>query len=183
MEMKYDKEVKMRTYLLKKTFKEHKTTRVLAKSIDLLVIILLVKIFHRFGYFLAFLYLCISDTLFEGQSIGKKLLSLKVVSLITGEKCSIKQSILRNLPFSIPLFFAIIPFWGWFFALILSVPLTLLELYLVIKLDSSHRLGDVIADTTVVGPKPDELPNLLKKSWFQHNQNGELGLSRDNLNS
>lgn len=73
-----------------------------------------------------------------------------VISLEDGSPCSMKQSLIRNLPFLVPLISAIIPLWGWIISFLLGVPLVAIELYLLFKLDSGHRLGDVMADTSVV---------------------------------
>lgn len=95
-----------------------------------------------------------------------------VISLDDGTPCSLKQSVIRNLPIVIPMVFAIIPLWGWIFCSILSVPLMLMEVYLLFKLDSGHRLGDVMADTTVIANDPNRVN--LKKSkegWFENEKN------------
>ena len=64
---------------------------------------------------------------------------------------------------------AIIPFWGWIIAIAIGIPLTLLEVYLLYKLDSGHRLGDVMADTTVIANDGQKLALKTKKdSWFDH---------------
>ena len=87
----------------------------------------------------------------EGQSLGKKMLRLSVVSLENSGPCGPRQSLIRNLPLLVPLALALIPIWGLFLALLLGLPLLALEIYLIFKLDSGHRLGDVMADTSVVG--------------------------------
>jgi len=58
--------------------------------------------------------------------------------------------IIRNLPFIIPLSCMIVPVIGWLFALFLGFVLISLEVIILFKLDSGHRLGDVMADTSVV---------------------------------
>ncbi|MCP4325269.1 MAG: RDD family protein [Alteromonadales bacterium] len=58
------------------------------------------------------MYFLLSDALFNGQSIGKKLFKIAVVSRTSGNKCSAIQSIVRNLllvilgPFEFQLFFS-----------------------------------------------------------------------------
>ncbi len=160
----------MRKYLLKSAIKRAQMTRFVAKGVDIFICLLISMFYYPFGLLLAISYIGFSDSLQDGQSIGKKLMGFKVISLEDGSPCSMKQSIIRNLPFSIPLFLAIIPLWGWIFSAILSVGFVFLELYLLFKLDSGNRLGDVMADTSVVCCTPDAV-NLskVKNSWFEHN--------------
>ena len=121
----------------------------------------------------AVFYLIICDSLQGGQSVGKKIIGFKVISLHDGSACSPKQSLVRNLPLSIPVFMAIIPFWGWVIAVAMGIPLTLLEVYLLYTLDSGHRLGDVMADTTVIANDGQKIALKSKKTgWFdQQRQN------------
>ena len=108
-----------------------------------------------------------------GQSVGKRFLGLRVISLKDGSSCSLQQSIYRNLPFIIPLSFAIVPLWGWIFCLLLLVPLCALELYLIFTLDSGHRLGDVMADTSVIGNDPQRADAIKsRESWFGERKPG-----------
>lgn len=167
----YDRQMK-RKYLLKSGLNTARITRLIAKAIDLFIVTILAVIFYPLGLILAIGYLALSDSLQEGQSVGKKLMGFAVISLEDGKACTVKQSIIRNLPFLIPMCFAVIPLWGWIFCSILAVPLIILEMYLLFRLDSGHRLGDVMADTTVVSNDPDRV--VLKRkgsSWFDAEKN------------
>jgi uncharacterized RDD family membrane protein YckC len=73
------------------------------------------------GYFL------LSDALPNGQSIGKRLLNIQVVSKETMQPCSLMQSFLRNITFLLGIF-------DWMF----------------IFFDAHQRLGDFAASTIVV---------------------------------
>lgn len=160
-----------RKYILNSGKKRARLTRLIAKGIDLFLVIVVSSIFYPFGILLSMIYIGISDYLQNGQSVGKKLMGFQVVSLKDGKPCSVKQSIIRNLPFLIPIGFAIIPFWGWIFSIIF-LNLILIELYLLFKIDSAHRLGDVMADTTVIADDPNRAD--LKKnkdSWFDSEKN------------
>jgi uncharacterized RDD family membrane protein YckC len=139
-----------RKYFLKSAIRTARLARLLAKAIDLFIVILISIFFGPIGILLGLIYIAIADSLQNGQSVGKRVIGFAVVSMEDGNPCNIKQSFIRNLPIIIPLFFAIIPIWGWFFAAIIGIPLILLEVYLLYTLDSGHRLGDVMADTTVV---------------------------------
>ena len=167
----YDNQMK-RKYLLKSGLNTARITRLIAKGIDLFIVVILSVIFYPLGLILAIGYLALSDSLQDGQSVGKKLMGFAVISLEDGKPCTVKQSVIRNLPFLIPMCFAVIPLWGWIFCSILAVPLTLLEIYLLFRLESAHRLGDVMADTTVVSNDPDRV--VLKRkggSWFDTEKN------------
>ncbi|OUR98918.1 hypothetical protein A9Q84_05765 [Halobacteriovorax marinus] len=156
-----------RKYLLKSPFKVARISRMIAKGIDLFIALILSIFLYPVGIIFALIYMAVADSLQNGQSVGKKFMGFAVISLEDGKPCSLKQSIIRNLPFLIPIFFAIIPFWGWIFALLLGVPLLILEIYLLHKLDSGHRLGDVMADTSVMAN--DGTAEQIKKrkdSWF-----------------
>lgn len=72
-------------------------------------------------------YFLFSDALPNGQSIGKKLLKIKVVNQKTLLPCSLAQSFLRNITF----------------------PLGILD-WVFIFFGSHRRLGDFIASTIVV---------------------------------
>jgi uncharacterized RDD family membrane protein YckC len=141
--------------------------RLIAKSIDLGLIAVGAVFYYPMGLLLGVVYMCISDSLYDGQSIGKRLMGFGVVSLIDGSPCSAKQSFIRNLPFSVPLFFLLFPFWGWIFSAVFALPLVLMEVYFLFKLRSAHRLGDIMADTTVIANDGTRLDLRKQKTpWF-----------------
>ena len=160
-------------YILRSSIRTAKLSRVIAKGIDLFIVLILAMLFYPFGLLLSLSYLAVSDSLYGGQSVGKKFIGFSVISLEDGKPCTPKQSVIRNLPLLIPLGFSIIPPWGIIFCTILMIPLVLLELYLLFKLDSGHRLGDVMADTTVIGNDPDRVDlRKAQESWFKNGENG-----------
>ncbi|ROH84477.1 RDD family protein [Pseudomethylobacillus aquaticus] len=73
------------------------------------------------------LYFLLSDALPDGQSLGKKLLNIQVVSKSTMAPCSLLQALLRNITF----------------------PLGMLD-WIFIFFGSHQRLGDFLAATIVV---------------------------------
>lgn len=156
-----------RKYLIRNNFNTSRLTRLLAKAVDIFIVLILSFLFYPFGLVLALVYVAISDSLSGGQSVGKKLLGFAVISLEDGSPCSLKQSTIRNLPLLLPMFFALIPFWGWIISSILSIPLIGFEIYLMLKLESAHRLGDVMADTTVIANDENraDIKNA-KNGWF-----------------
>jgi uncharacterized RDD family membrane protein YckC len=142
--------------------------RLIAKCIDLGLVTLGAVFYYPMGLILGVIYLCVADSLYDGQSIGKRFMGFGVVSLIDGTPCSTWQSFIRNLPFTVPLFFLIFPYWGWIFSAVFAVPLALMEVYFLFKLDSSHRLGDIMADTTVIANDGTRLDlRKTKTPWFE----------------
>lgn len=156
-----------RKYLLKSAFNVASLTRLFAKIIDMFIVLILSVLFYPLGLILSIIYLCIADALQGGQSVGKKLMGFAVISLEDGKACSVRQSFVRNLPLIVPLFFAIVPLWGWIISALLGVPFILFEIYLIYKIDSGHRLGDVMADTSVMANdgQSDQIKSA-KKDWF-----------------
>lgn len=159
-----------RKYLLSMGPKRARFARVMAKGIDLAGILVLSLMAYPWGLVIAIGYLAVSDSLFDGQSFGKRMIGFRVISLEDGKPCGMRQSWVRNLPLLVPMMFAIVPFWGWILCGLLSLPLVVLELYLLFKLDSTHRLGDVMADTTVVSNTAqlmDVRGRRHRQSWFE----------------
>ncbi|MGE3609057.1 MAG: RDD family protein [Bacteriovoracaceae bacterium] len=144
-----------------------RTLRLIAKCIDLGLVTIGAVFYYPMGLILGIVYLCIADSLYDGQSIGKRLMGFGVVSLIDGSPCSTKQSFVRNLPFTVPLFFLIFPFGGWIFSAVFALPIALMEFYLLFKAGSAHRLGDIMADTTVIANDGTRLDlRKTKNPWF-----------------
>lgn len=142
-------------------------SRLIAKSIDVGLVLLGAIFYYPMGLILGIIYLSIADSLYDGQSIGKRFMGFGVVSLIDGTPCSAWQSSIRNLPFTAPLFFLVFPFWGWFFAGVFALPLAAMEVYFLFKGDTAHRLGDILADTTVIANDGTRMDlRKTKSSWF-----------------
>ena len=159
-------------YLLKNSDKAGKTARLFAKAVDLFLCLLLSIFFYPVGILLAVFYLSVSDALQNGQSVGKKLMGFNVISIDDGQYCTIKQSLIRNLPLSLPLFFAVIPIWGWIIWILAGSFFIVMELYLLLKLDSGNRLGDVMADTTVNAINGPDKEKASASSWFIKQERG-----------
>jgi uncharacterized RDD family membrane protein YckC len=141
--------------------------RFMAKLIDVGLVTLGAVFYYPMGLILGVIYLCISDSLYDGQSIGKRFMGFGVVSLIDGTPCSTWQSFIRNLPFTVPLFFFIFPYWGWIFSAVFALPLAFMEIYFLFKQKSMHRLGDMMADTTVIANDGTRLDLRKQKSpWL-----------------
>ena len=120
--------------------------RGIAKFIDLIIVVVLWKTFPESGIFIGIFYLLISDGLFNGRSIGKKFLRLKVINIDRQSNADFRDSIIRNLPLAFPLFFVLIPIVGWLiFFLIFAF-----EFILMVGDSEAKRFGDYLAKTSVI---------------------------------
>jgi uncharacterized RDD family membrane protein YckC len=129
--------------------------RVIAKLIDVLILVAMAAILpYPLGPILGFLYSLFGDGIqfggFHGQSLGKRIMRLKVVHLTRRKPCTLRESALRNAPVGVATFFAIIPVWGWLILGLIGIPLMIMEVYLMLSVEKGHRLGDVMGDTEVV---------------------------------
>jgi uncharacterized RDD family membrane protein YckC len=131
--------------------------RFMARTIDLIIVVALYEIIPSIGYFAALIYLLIADGLFEGRSVGKKLIGLKVVLQNDTEiirDCGYKESIFRNFPFAVGLIlcgiFGGIPLIGWLISFIIIGIILAFESLVIIGSNNGKRLGDEIANTQVV---------------------------------
>lgn len=123
--------------------------RSIAKTIDFILVAAAAELVPKAGFFAGLLYILISDGLFDGKSIGKKLAGLRVISLKDNSSCSIRESLLRNLTFAAGAALCKIPFAGWaFLALVIAF-----ELVVMIGSKDSMRFGDEIAKTVVIDEK------------------------------
>lgn len=120
--------------------------RIIAKFIDLIIVITLWKIFHSAGIYIGVFYLLVSDGIFKGASIGKKLLRIRVINTERNNFSDFRDSILRNLFLSLALLFLVIPLIGWIFVLIVFA----FEFILIVGDKESKRLGDHLAKTLVI---------------------------------
>jgi hypothetical protein len=120
--------------------------RTAAKAIDFILIAAVIELIPKAGYLAGLVYLLIGDGLFDGRSIGKKLLNIKVVLMGTGGPGSFKESILRNSTLALGFFLWVIPWIGWVFIFIISA----FECILILGSKDGTRFGDEIAKTVVV---------------------------------
>jgi uncharacterized RDD family membrane protein YckC len=85
-------------------------------------------------WLLIFWYTLSKDSFFDGQSLMKKLLKIKVVRFKDSSKCTVLQSITRNVLFWLPLAFVVESIWIFYEA-------------------NGRRGGDYLAGTVVVDAK------------------------------
>ena len=136
--------------------------RFVAKGIDVLLIVAVYflgeALWRPLGVVAASLFCAWQDGWGEGQSVGKKIIGLRVIEEPEGISCSFRNSLLRNFPFVLGVIFSTVPFL-WVFFILLSLPVILLESYLILTLESGVRLGDVLGNTLVV-EATDDAPHL-----------------------
>jgi uncharacterized RDD family membrane protein YckC len=126
--------------------------RGLARAVDLLLAAILANAAQVIGPLLAAAYLLTADALVGGQSLGKRLLGLKVMVIPQRVPPSYRESILRNAPFAIVAFFYAFPIL-WLLVFVAGIPILLFESYMVWSDRLGIRIGDVFADTQVVDAK------------------------------
>jgi len=125
------------------------TTRAVAGFVDLLLIIGLARLPDILGFLSASGYILFRDGLFQGRSVGKKLIGLSV-SMEDDEKraATYRESIIRNVPFAAAYILFLIPYAGWVLG-----PLALsIEGLVAMGDDRGMRIGDMLARTCVVQP-------------------------------
>lgn len=135
--------------------KVHTVDRCMAKGLDMIILVVIALVFsviwYPLGAIAALCYALFQDALDNGNSLGKMVVGLKVISYPReGKPITWRVSMLRNLSFGLFTLFAVIPVMGWILLLLVGIPLLLFEVYLIYNLDSGYRLGDVIAGTKVV---------------------------------
>ncbi len=135
--------------------------RLVARGIDTLIAVALLLLgkamWWPVGCLLACGYCALSDGFGEGQSVGKRILGLRVEEFSTATVCSLGSSCVRNLPFVLALFLASAPLL-WIFFLLVAVPLVGFELYILLSVHSGVRLGDILANTQVNERGPNVEP-------------------------
>ena len=120
--------------------------RIAAKVLDFILIAAVIEIIPRAGFFAGLAYLLLGDALFDGRSLGKRLVRLQVISSESRQPCSFRDSILRNSTFALGYLLWLVPWIGWIFIVIVSA----LELVLVLGSKEGKRLGDEFARTSVI---------------------------------
>ncbi|PKL51838.1 MAG: hypothetical protein CVV37_04235 [Nitrospira bacterium HGW-Nitrospira-1] len=120
--------------------------RTAAKILDFILVAAVMEIIPKAGFYAGLAYILLGDGFFDGRSIGKKLIKLKVVSAKTNAPCTFRDSILRNSTFAAGYIFWPVPWTGWIFLFLVFV----LEFTLLLGSKAGMRLGDEIAGTVVI---------------------------------
>ena len=133
------------------------TTRAVAGFIDLLIVIGLARLPDVIGFLAASGYILIRDGLFRAQSVGKKLIGLRIASSDDPARTvSFRESLLRNAPLALAFLLFLIPYAGW----VLCPLLLAVEGLTALGDERGMRIGDLIARTLTVSgaPAPLEQP-------------------------
>ena len=109
--------------------------RLAAWSIDMLMVLGLGILLDGLGWLAGTAYWVLRDGCFDGQSVGKRLMGLKVVAGGSGRRCTFRDSAVRNFLWIIP---------------VLNVVMGLLGLHHLIHDPAGRHWGDRLADTRVV---------------------------------
>lgn len=120
--------------------------RTAAKILDLILIAAVIEVIPRAGFIAGLAYLLLGDGLFDGRSLGKKVIGLKVVSISTFEPCTFRASLLRNSTLGLGYLLGLIPWIGW----IVFPVIAAIEFILILGNTEGRRLGDEIAGTIVI---------------------------------
>jgi uncharacterized RDD family membrane protein YckC len=127
--------------------------RLLARLFDLMVCGALAALMHRAGAAAGALYLLLADGLFRGQSLGKRMLGIKVVHVPTRLGAGARQSMVRNFPMALVGLLAMGPHDHWRLLAGASVLVLGAEAYRTWTDPLGLRLGDGLASTQVVDGK------------------------------
>lgn len=127
------------------------TTRAIAGFVDLLIVIGLARLPDVLGFLSASGYILIRDGLFQGRSIGKKLIGVTVFLEEDGARAATyRESIIRNVPLAAAYILFLIPYAGW----VLGPVALVIEWLVAIGDDRGMRIGDMLAKTWIVQAGP-----------------------------
>jgi len=130
--------------------------RFIAKFIDVLIVGAFFAFPSFVGVLAGALYILISDGLYDGRSVGKRIIGLRVVVLGNGATpCDLRRSIVRNAEFGILILLYVIigwvPYIGKLVVGLSAIVLAVVETGVIITdAAGGARLGDRVAETMVV---------------------------------
>lgn len=128
--------------------------RVAAKLIDALLAFILAQVAPPLGMLLGLVYLLAGDAMHGGQSFGKRLLGLRVVHPDSGLPATVRQSVYRNADLAVLYLLVHLPLLGTILAIVLGVFVIAVELHAIFRDPKGLRIGDLLAETEVVGLQP-----------------------------
>jgi uncharacterized RDD family membrane protein YckC len=123
------------------------TTRAVAGFIDLLLVIGMARLPDVMGFLAVIGYILVRDGLFAQQSVGKKVIGLRVARADgPGKAVSFRESIIRNVPLAVAYLLFLVPYAGW-----LLGPLALMvEALTAMGDERGMRIGDLLARTYIM---------------------------------
>ena len=123
------------------------TSRAVAAFVDLLIVVGLARLPDVIGFLAAAGYILVRDGLFDRQSVGKKLIGIRVASVDRpGAPVAFRESILRNTPLAVAFLLFLVPYAGW----VLTPFVLAVEGLAAFGDDRGMRVGDLIARTVTV---------------------------------
>lgn len=125
--------------------------RVAAKLVDALLAMVLAQFVAPLGMLLGLVYLLVADAMQGGQSPGKRLLNLRVISPRSGRPATVRQSVIRNVDLAVLYVLASFPLLGLVLAIVLGLFVIAVELHGIFRDPKGLRMGDLFAETEVVG--------------------------------
>jgi len=137
------------------------TTRTVAGFIDLLIVIGLARLPDVIGFLAATGYILARDGLFDQQSVGKKIIGLRVLPADgTAQTVTFRESIIRNMPLAAAFLLFRLPYAGWVLG-----PLALgVEGLTALGDERGMRIGDLLARTCTAqrsdAPVPADSPGV-----------------------
>jgi uncharacterized RDD family membrane protein YckC len=153
------------------------TTRAIAGFVDLLIVIGLARLPDVLGFLSASGYILVRDGIFQGRSLGKKLIGVSVSFADEPFRvATYRESIIRNGPLVAAYILFLIPYAGW----VLGPIALVLECLVAIGDDAGMRIGDMLARTWVVQPKPLAV-STGREPLSQSNLPAETGEKQDPL--
>jgi uncharacterized RDD family membrane protein YckC len=125
------------------------TTRAVAGFIDLLIVIAFARLPDVIGFLAAIGYILVRDGLFDRQSIGKKVIGLRIALADNAVgSASFRESIIRNMTLAVAFLLFHVPYAGWVLGpLVLGV-----EALAALGDERGMRIGDLLARTSVALP-------------------------------
>ncbi len=133
--------------------KANTLNRCIAKGLDLLVVATIYQVPLPVSFWVGMAYVLLSDGFYGGRSVGKQLIGLRTVQSATGAGASFKESILRNLPWSVAYLLFCIPYVGGLLAFLIAG----VEFLLIVGSTAGLRMGDALAQTQVLNDTPDSI--------------------------
>lgn len=124
--------------------------RLLAKFIDALIVGAACMVLYPVGVMIGATYIVIADGLFEGRSIGKYIIGLRVIRETDNEEATFTDSFIRNALFGLIVLFGLVPFLRWLLILTVGLLIVIFETYYVVATADGRRVGDLAAGTLVV---------------------------------
>lgn len=121
-------------------------SRVLARFVDIIMILALIELLPGVGLYAGIIYILIGDSIFQGGSVGKKLMRISVIRIVDQKPCPPRESIIRNVTLGTAILSTRIPVIGY----VIAGLIVILEFLMMLGNKEGRRLGDELAGTRVV---------------------------------